>query len=221
VWLDWNDADKWSLDAERDAHILSMVLRIRLREILREDMGGVYGVSVSAGISREPTQRRDLRISFGCAPENVDKLVAAALAELDAIAKSGVTDTYLAKVTEQLRRHHETDLTDNAWWLGEIRDAYYYGDDFATATDSGAMLRRVTSANIQATARRMYDPKRYARAVLKPTASPPPALPSPGASSPGASSPPAPAASSPPPNPPASGSPGSTASNPGSVSPRP
>jgi len=33
VWLDWNDPDKWSLDAERDAHILSMVLRIRLREI--------------------------------------------------------------------------------------------------------------------------------------------------------------------------------------------
>jgi len=213
VWLDWNDVDKWSLDSERDAHILSMVLRIRLREILREDMGGVYGVSVSAGISREPTQRRDLRISFGCAPENVDKLVAATLAELDAIAKSGVADTYLAKVTEQLRRRHETDLTENAWWLGEIRDAYYFGDDFAKATDVDAMLRRVTAANIQATARRLYDPKRYARAVLRPTASPPPAPPSPGASSP--------AASSPAPNPPASGSPGNTASSPGSASPRP
>jgi zinc protease len=219
VWLDWNDAAKWSFDAERDAYILAMVLRIRLREILREDMGGVYGVSVSAGLSREPTQRRDLRISFGCAPENVDKLVAAALAELDAIAKSGVADTYLAKVTEQLRRHHETDLTDNGWWLGEIRDAYYYGDDFAKSTDIDAMLRRVTSANLQATARRMYDGKRYARAVLVPTASPPPAPPSGQPSSPpGLSSPPAPAPVS---NPPAAGSPGNTASHPGSASPRP
>src|SRR6185503_19874563 len=42
VQLEMSAPARWSLDAERDASILSRVLQIRLREIMREDMGGVY-----------------------------------------------------------------------------------------------------------------------------------------------------------------------------------
>ena len=90
VSLSMGAPDKWTRDLERDAEILSMVLRIRLREVLREDMGGVYGVSVGASVSREPTQRRGLRVFFGCNPDNVDKLKAAVFEEVGKIAKDGV-----------------------------------------------------------------------------------------------------------------------------------
>ena len=84
--------DTWSIDGERDAEILSKVLEIRLREIMREDMGGVYGVSVGAAIEREPKPRRQLEISFTCDPANVDKLEKAALDELAKISKAGIGD---------------------------------------------------------------------------------------------------------------------------------
>jgi len=144
------------------------VLRIRLREVLREDMGGVYGVSVGAYISREPTQRRTLSISFGCDPANVDKLKTAAFAEIEKIAKEGTTAEYLDKVKEQLKRSHETDLKENRWWLDELRSTYYYGEDFTKTTDEGAIEKRVTSDNVKATAKKFFTPNNVVLGVMKP-----------------------------------------------------
>jgi zinc protease len=174
-----------SLDAERDAQILSRVLQIRLREVLREDMGGVYGVSVNAWLSREPTQRRHLELSFGCDPANIAALQTAALAEIRAIARSGIAADYLTKVTEQMRREHEINLKSNSWWRGRLRSAYYFHDDFARSNDLEAALRRVTSAGIKASAARFLDENNLIVGILRPTAdaAPPadPATPPPSA----------------------------------------
>ncbi len=168
VSLTMSAPDRWSRDLERDARILSMVLRIRLREVLREDMGGVYGVSVGASITREPTQRRGFRVFFGCNPDNVDKLKAAVFDEVGKIAKEGIGPTYIEKVTEQLRRQHEVDLKDNNWWMGQLHDTYYFGDDLEASSDIDAMLKRVTSDNIKASAKHFFDAKSYVLGVMRP-----------------------------------------------------
>ncbi|MEO8842986.1 MAG: insulinase family protein [Kofleriaceae bacterium] len=161
-------ADTWSLDGERDAAILSKVLEIRFREVLREDMGGVYGVGVGAAIERQPKPRREFEISFTCDPDNVDKLEAAALGEIAKISKDGIGEDYLAKVKEQIRREHEVNVKENPWWVGEIHDAYWYGDDFTTASDVNAVLARATSDHVKASAKRFFDPKHLVIGVMKP-----------------------------------------------------
>jgi zinc protease len=170
VQLTMSAPDKWSVDLDRDAKILSMVLRIRLREVLREDMGGVYHVSIGAGISREPTQRRTMSISFGCDPENVDKLRAAAFDEIAKVVKDGIGSEYLDKVREQLRRERETDLKENEWWVSNLRDSYWNGDDFAKVNDLDAMLARVTGANVKIAAKHFFTPNNYILGVMKPKA---------------------------------------------------
>jgi zinc protease len=192
VQLEMSAPARWSLDAERDAQILSRVLQIRLREVMREDMGGVYGVSVNAFLSREPTQRRHLEISFGCDPANIDALEAAALAEIRAIAKSGIGADYLTKVTEQIRREHEVNLKSNAWWRGRLRSAYYYRDDFARSNDLDAALQRATSANVKASAARFLDENHLIAGILRPADAAPATVPAPGAAArPAPSAPPA------------------------------
>ena len=178
VHLSFGAPARYTLEGKRDAQILGAVLRIRLREILREDMGGVYNVSVGATLTREPQERQYLAVGFGCAPENAGKLRQAVFAELAAIAKSGVGADVLARVSEQLRRQHETDLAENGWWAGVLREAYRDHVDLARLLDGDAVLARVTSARVQATAKRMFDPKRYIAIVLSP-APPPPAAPPP------------------------------------------
>jgi len=194
VELEMSAPARWSLDAERDAQILSRVLQIRLREVMREDMGGVYGVSVNASLSREPTQRRHLEISFGCDPANIDALKTAALTEIRAIAKAGIGADYLTKVTEQMRREHEVNLKNNNWWRGRLRSAYYFHDDFARSNDLEAALRRVTSANIKASAARFLDEKNLIVGILRPASDAAPATDAatrPAPSAPAPSAPPA------------------------------
>ncbi|HTR49467.1 MAG TPA: insulinase family protein [Kofleriaceae bacterium] len=172
VSLTMTAPDKWSLDAQRDAKILQMVLRIRMREVLREDMGGVYHVNVNVNVRREPTQRRSLRVSFGCDPDNVEKLRKAVFDEVAKIQKDGVTDEYLDKVREQLRREHETDLKENSWWLDSLHDAYYFGDDFKASNDVDAIASRVTSKNVQAAAKHFFTAGTYVLGVMKPEQQP-------------------------------------------------
>jgi zinc protease len=172
VWIDFNGPAKWTLDGERDSRILEMVLGIRLREVLRQDMSGVYNVSVGAAVIREPAQRRTLSVSFTCAPENVDILREAVFTEIAAIARNGIGAAYLAKVVQQLFRQHEVDVKSNEWWLERLTEAYYFSDSFAQANDLHAITKRVTSGRIKATALRMFDPKQYVLAVLRPAPSP-------------------------------------------------
>jgi hypothetical protein len=201
------DATVWVLaNGVRDARILSMALQIRLREVLREDLGGVCGVRVSARLVREPVQRRELTIGFGCDPENIDKLRTAAIAEVRAVARTGVGSDQLAKLTEQLRREREANLKNNRWWVATLRDAYYFHDDLAKLLDLDAVIARVTSANLRSTAARFFDENNLVIGVLRPASAPdtavPAAAPSPGGPSPAGTpapkSAPAPGANRPP-----------------------
>lgn len=170
VYLAMNAPDTWTRDGARDAEILSMVLEIKLREVLREDMGGVYGVQIWSSLGREPRPERDLGVFFGCAPENVDKLRAAVFAEVAKVAKAGIDDVYLDKVRETLRRTRETDSKTNWWWMSQLRDVAYFGDDPGAQLDIAATLARVTKPNVQAAARRFFDPSRYVLGVMRPVA---------------------------------------------------
>ncbi|MCB0738547.1 MAG: insulinase family protein, partial [Bacteroidetes bacterium] len=60
---------------------LEKALGIKLRQALREDQGGTYGVGCSVRINDVPYHSYTVSIQFGCAPENVDKLIAVALKE--------------------------------------------------------------------------------------------------------------------------------------------
>lgn len=162
--------EKWSLDTSRDAEILSMVLNIRLREVLREDMGGVYGVQVWAGLERTPKQQRQFQVFFGCDPAKVDALKQAVFEVVAAIQKDGTTADNLAKVTETLRRTRETNLKTNGWWMQQLAGAAYWNEDLRKTTDLDATLARVTNDRVKASAKKFFDPGHYVFAVMKPEA---------------------------------------------------
>ena len=168
VSMTFGAPDTWTRDAERDARILSMVLRIRLREVLREDMGGVYGVRSYVSISRQPKVRREAGLQWGCDPQNVDKLRDAALGVLREVQKSGISDEYLGKVKEQLRRARETDAKENWWWSNALQEAYWFGEDFSGSTDLEPVLARVTSDGVKAAAKRFFDEKNLVIGVMRP-----------------------------------------------------
>ena len=170
VSITFHGDETWSKDAQRDVAILGAVLRIRLREILREDMSGVYGVGAYGGVSRKPRQERSFIVRFGCAPENVEALKRAVYDEIARIQQDGVSQEYLDKVKETMRRELETDSEDNTWWSRQLDDAYTFGDDPRQIVDLDGTLARATVANVKASARRYLDKKRQVVGVLLPAA---------------------------------------------------
>ena len=151
-----------------DLNALAAVLDTRLREVLREDMGAVYGVQVSGDIIRRPRERYNFNIGFGCAPEKVDELVRAVFAEIEAIQRDGVAESYLQQVRETERRQRELDLQDNQFWLAILELYYTEGLDPRDILRFEDLIKTVSSDRVRDTARRYLNTERYVLGVLKP-----------------------------------------------------
>ncbi|WP_179316990.1 M16 family metallopeptidase [Winogradskyella undariae] len=117
---------------EKEAHALKSlaeVLTIKLVEKLREEEGGVYGAGAGASISNMPYPWYRFTISFPCGPENVDKLIAATLKEVDLLIKEGPTDKDLEKVKKAQILDYKEDLKTNRFWLSQLKNADYLKKD--------------------------------------------------------------------------------------------
>jgi zinc protease len=172
VSITFHGKETWSRDTENDISMLGEVLRIRLREILREDMGGVYGVSVSGTVLRRPRPEFAFSVSFGCAPENVEKLERAAFDEIKEIQTKGIGADYIAKVKELRRREHETSLKENGFWVGELARAYTYGDDPKLIVDFDPLVEKVSSDRVRAAAKKYLASTQYVLGEMRPAAKP-------------------------------------------------
>lgn len=168
VSLTFHGNEAWTRDTENDMRMLSEVVRMRLREILREDMGGVYGVSAGGYIARRPKKEFSFNIGFGCAPENVDKLEKAVFDEIKAIQTNGIGADYITKIKQLWKRAHETNLKENGFWASELARAYRYGDDPKLILDFDAMVDKVSEARVRAAAKKYLTTTQYVLGELRP-----------------------------------------------------
>ena len=99
---------------------LAEALQMRLREILREELGGTYSVSASGGLSSRPDVEYSVAISFGSAPERADELFQVVMEQIALVREQGPGEEYLEKVAETRRRQKETSLRENAYWLRQL-----------------------------------------------------------------------------------------------------
>lgn len=147
---------------------LGELMDIKLVEQLREEKGGVYGVSASGGINRIPYSNYVFNITFPCAPDNADTLTDAAIKELKKIITSGVSTEDLEKIKEQQKRKLEVDIKQNSFWSNNLFDAYFYGSNPSEILNKQKMIDSLSSKMIQDAAKKYINLNSYIRATLKP-----------------------------------------------------
>ena len=168
VRLVWTGSAEWNRENQHDIASLASALRIRLREVLREDLGGVYGVGVGGSIARRPEERYSFSVSFGCAPKSVDELIRAVKKEISSLREDGLDSSYTGKVQEMQRREREIDLRENGFWLQALKSYDSLDLDPRLILAHEELVERVTPAQFKETARRYLDPDKIFQAVLYP-----------------------------------------------------
>ena len=152
-------------------HILSSlegVMEIKLREIMREDMGGTYGVWIWTSPSHYPKEKYEFNIMFGCAPENVDTLVQALFTQIDSVQSYGIDIDYILKVQEKQRQAREVDLQENKFWLDSISSHYYHEENPLNILDYDKLVDELSVDVIQAAAKNYLNTDNYVKVVLYP-----------------------------------------------------
>ena len=168
VTLIFSGEAEWSRENQHQLTSLAKALQIRLREILREDLGATYGASVNGGISRRPKERYSVSIRFGCAPEEVDSLVETIFEEIESLHRNGVESTYVERIREIQRRRRETSLKENGFWLNGLQTYYSQGLDPRLILAFDELIASVTSESLRDAAKRYLNRERYVLGVLSP-----------------------------------------------------
>jgi len=156
---------------KRENYILSSigeVLTIKLIEILREEKSGVYGVGAYGGSSKYPYESYTFRISFPCAPENVESLIKAVFDEINVIKKDGVTEEDLNKIKETQKRDREESLKQNRFWLSQLNYYYQFGTSLDTFYGREELIKTITSKDLQEGANKYLNMDNYVEVILVP-----------------------------------------------------
>ena len=107
---------------------MAMVLQTRLREVLREDLGGTYSVGVRPSNDKIPDEEYSISISFGSDPKRVEELTKVIFQEIGKL-KTDVSEDEVNDAREAIFRSTETGLKQNRWLLTQLAFRYRLGED--------------------------------------------------------------------------------------------
>ena len=146
------------------------VLQMALRDIMREDLGQTYGVSV--GRSQPLPQRGAGRItvSFGASPENAQTLVDRVLEEVARLQQVGPSIDLTNRVKESARREHETALKQNGYWLARLQSAHLLERDPSLILTREERIAALTPQILQESFKLYFPLHRYTVVSLMPQA---------------------------------------------------
>ena len=166
VWVFAGDAE-WSDDDALALNVAGEMLTTRLRERLREALGGTYFVQVSTRARRLPDEEYQVAIIYGSDPDRVDELVGEVAIEIDWL-KNGGEQSYLDTVKEQLRTSREEQVRDNGFWLDQIVSITLLGDSLEEITTFDKRLDALTLEQVAAAAERYLIDDQFVRVILLP-----------------------------------------------------
>jgi len=99
---------------------LGLILEKRLRNRLREELSGTYGVTVVSQTYRLDEERYRIQIGFDAAPERNMELRQEMLRIVDDLRENGADEIELEHTARYQHRLLETRLQNNQYWLDQI-----------------------------------------------------------------------------------------------------
>jgi zinc protease len=144
------------------------VLEIALRDILREELGETYGVSVALAQQLPQRGAGRIEVRFSGAPDNAEKMTSRVLAEVARLQKEGPSEDLTTRAKETARRAHETALRQNGFWLGRLQSARLLGRDPLLILSRLQRIDAVTPAVLHETFKKYFPAERTTIVTLLP-----------------------------------------------------
>jgi zinc protease len=160
--IEWNEKNVLCLN------MIKEIIGIKLVEVIREKMSGVYSPQVMLNLDQYPKSTFQLIVMFGCSPKTADKLTKAVFGEIKKLRKSGPTGVDLKKAQEALIRARETNMEKNDFWLKKLESVYFNHDSPQSITNYNDRVNAITIDDLKQVSATNFKPDHYVRVVLMP-----------------------------------------------------
>lgn len=161
---------EWTPENRYHLNSLVQVMRIKMRESMREDKGGVYGVRVSGYATQFPKPEYSITISFNSDPANTEDLIATALKDIENARLNGAEEKDLTKIKETQRQEKIKNLKENRFWSGELREKAQNKEDLNVIQMKNLeqAIKGLTSEDIKNAANLFFDENNFIRVMMEP-----------------------------------------------------
>jgi zinc protease len=161
------DAGHDELESHR-VRAAAAVLEMRLRDLLREQLGGTYSVNVGYSDTQPQPGYGTVSIQFGSAPENAERLVAAVMAEVDRLRRDGPSPADVEAVKEAEKKSLEESFRQNQYWLNSLQTMHLLQRDPLRILARMDRAESLSLENIHAAFRKHFPADRYTVVTLMP-----------------------------------------------------
>jgi zinc protease len=160
--MDYNQEQRVAIRA------MAEILQTRLRETLREELGGTYSVSAGATSDNRPRETYQVSVSFGSDPSRTAALGQRVFEEIEAFKTNGPTEKQVNDVKAAMLKDFEANIKLNGYVLNQTSLKYQNGEAPETLLDVPSYYEKLTPAAIKAAANTYLNTKRYVKVVLLP-----------------------------------------------------
>ena len=148
---------------------LASLLDIRLREVIREEKSGSYGVSTNGFIDGWPERFYEVNIEFGCEPAREEELVNSVLETIKDIKAGNISDEMIIKLKESYTRSVETSLRNNNWWINRFTaEVLFTYEPLWFTSNSNKAVDWITKEALVEAANKYLNTERFVTGYLKP-----------------------------------------------------
>ncbi|MFP4527374.1 MAG: M16 family metallopeptidase [Candidatus Kapaibacterium sp.] len=158
----YNRQNRFELEA------LNELLRIRLREEIREEKGGVYGIGAMTNTQKYPEGYYQETVVFGTGPEKVDDLIATVKSVFDEARNGGFEDGNVGKIKEIMKREHEVNLKENGYWAGSLQFYLWHNEDPTEIIRKDDYIKSLDKDMLKNAANKYLNMNAFKRFVLYP-----------------------------------------------------
>jgi zinc protease len=168
ISLSFTGEVEYSRAARMRLQALMEVMNIKLIETLREKMGAMYSGGMSGSMSRIPYGNYSINATLPCAPENVDKVLAATFAEIDKAKQDGIEEADLNKVKASWIKSYRKGMRENGYWMASLQNAFFNKNNPEDILTYESRVNALTVADLKQAAQRYFDTNNYLQVVLYP-----------------------------------------------------
>jgi zinc protease len=144
------------------------ILQTRLRDILREEMGGTYSVGAGYSSNSPEPGYGVVSVQFGSAPENVDKLTKAVMSEIERLRRVGPSEADVNAVKETEKNEIQTALKQNNYWQGSLQAMFALGRDPRRILQRIERADSLTPQNVHEAFKKYFPADRHTVVTLMP-----------------------------------------------------
>lgn len=161
---------EWS--REENYRFSSMIdaVRMLLRQEIREEAGGTYGVGIGGFRQLEPYEVYLIQIGFGTDPDRAQELTERLYQTLDSAKEGALDESFLERVTATQREEYQQNLKENGYWVSALETAVEYDRDLASILDYPELIDSLEAAHLREAASRYLHRSRSLELTLLPAA---------------------------------------------------